>query len=338
MTHQHRRILEDAFAALERTTGIQATVCPVHGGQFVENNALIEVQSSCGPHRFGAEIKTVDRFATPAMLKARGESEVEAPLLVAPYISREVADRCRLLHLSFIDTAGNAYLEAPGLMIYSVGQPRPEPRQQTFRSLNYAGLKLIFTLLCQPQFLANSYRNIAAAAGVALGSVGPCLQDLEARGYLRHDLKTRKWIDPDRMLQEWTTHYPVTLRPKLVLGQFRADLDRLRKLDMERLKADWGGEPAAEKLTGYLRPAQFTIYTIEPIARLVAAGKMRAEPAGNVEVLEKFWNFSTHFDNKHVVPPILAYADLLATGDGRNAEAARLIYDQQIVPGFRDAA
>ena len=145
-------------------------------------------------------------------------------------------------------------------------------------------------------------------------------------------------IDPDRMLQEWTTHYPVTLRPKLVLGQFHADLDRLQKLDMEQLKADWGGEPAAEQLTGYLKPAQFTVYTSEPIARLVAAGRMRAEPTGNVEVLEKFWNFSTHFDNKHVVPPILVYADLLATGDGRNAEAARLIYDQQIVSGFGDAA
>jgi len=339
MTHQHRRILEDALVALERTTGIRATVCPAHDVQTIENTALIEVQSGSGPQRFGADITNVDRFATPAMLKTRGELEGEVPLLVAPYISREIADRCRLLHLSFIDTAGNAYLEAPGLLIYSVGQARPvELRRYIFRSLNSAGLKITFALLSQPQLLADSYRNIATAAGVALGSVGPCLQDLKQRGYLHLGKKSGKWIDPNRMVEEWTTHYPITLRPKLVLGLFRADLDQLRKLDMETLKAAWGGEPAAEKLTKYLKPAQFTIYTGEPIARLVAAGRMRAEPAGNVEVLEKFWNFSTDFDRNNVVPPILAYADLLATGDGRNAEVARLIYDQQIVPGFGDAA
>jgi hypothetical protein len=61
---------------------------------------------------------------------------------------------------------------------------------------------------------------------------------------------------------------------------------------------------------------------------------MRAEAAGNVEILEKFWKFpAAHADKddaSDVVPPILAYADLLATNDGRNAEAARMIYEQRI--------
>jgi len=65
---------------------------------------------------------------------------------------------------------------------------------------------------------------------------------------------------------------------------------------------------------------------------------MRAETAGNVEILEKFWKISAaHADNNDasdVVPPILAYADLLATNDGRNAEAARMIYEQRIEPAF----
>jgi hypothetical protein len=38
-----------------------------------------------------------------------------------------------------------------------------------------------------------------------------------------------------------------------------------------------GGEPAAEKLTHYLNPAQFTISVREPIAKLAAATRMRAE-------------------------------------------------------------
>jgi hypothetical protein len=40
----------------------------------------------------------------------------------------------------------------------------------------------------------------------------------------------------------------------------------------------------------------------------------------------------------HVVPPILAYADLAATTDGRNLEAAKMIYDQYVEPALRNKA
>jgi hypothetical protein len=56
---------------------------------------------------------------------------------------------------------------------------------------------------------------------------------------------------------------------------------------------------------------------------------MRAAEDGNVEILERFWNFETAKDMPEVVPPILVYADLLATHDSRNADAARMIYEQR---------
>jgi hypothetical protein len=345
MTTQQEHILDIAVAALGRTTGIKARVHRLVG-QNRETGAIIEVEAGQCRCRFGAEVKTVDRFATPAMLKTQGKTPNDPPLLVAPYITREVAEYCRQLRLPFIDTAGNAYLEAAGLLVYIVGQARPvELRQGNFRALNPAGLKLTFTLLCRPRLLNESYRNIAAAAGVALGTVGADMKDLEARGFF--NLKThphrRQLLDPERMLQEWVTHYPITLRPRLNLGRFRADPERLHHTALAPLNAYWGGEPAAEKLTRYLKPAHFTIYAGEPIAKLVAAGRMRAEAGGNVEILEKFWNFPAAPADKNgapdvlppdIVPPILAYADLLATHDGRNAEAARMIYEQRIAPAF----
>jgi hypothetical protein len=79
-----------------------------------------------------------------------------------------------------------------------------------------------------------------------------------------------------------------------------------------------------------LKPDQFTI------GKLVAAGRMRASATGNVEILTRFWNFAPDKDIPDSVPPILAYADLLATGDGgRNVEAARMIHEQRIAPEFR---
>jgi len=336
MTPHEQRILNRAVLALERTTGLSTRVRRTTAERGSQTDAIVEFEVGRRKRRLGAEVKTVDRFETPAIVKTR--TLRETPLLVAPYITREVAERCRQLRVPFIDTAGNAYLEVPGLLVYVVGLPRPvEPRNNKFRALNAAGLKLTFALLCRPGLLDVNYREIADKAGVGLGTVSSDMKELETRGFfnLATHPHLRKLLDPERMLEEWVTHYPVKLRPKLLLGRFRADPERLQKIDLAEQQAFWGGERAAEKLTRYLKPAHFTIYTSEPIAKLIAAGRMRAEDNGNVEILEKFWSFDGEGEIRDVVPPILAYADLLATHDGRNAEAARMIYEQRIAPAFR---
>src|SRR5271166_3154322 len=284
MTAPERRILNTAVTALGRTTGITVRIRPAAARKDDAAGALVEIGTDGRKHCFSAEVKQVDRFATPAMLKVRSKASPEPPLLVAPYITREVAERCRQLHLPFIDTAGNAYLEGPGLLVYVIGNNKPiEVRQDHFRALNPAGLQIAFALACQPTLVQTTYREIAARAGVALGTVGPVIKDLEARGYLRFQRgPDRKLLDPERMVEEWVTHYPVALRPKLNPRRFQADTERLRQADLLHQKAYWGGEPAAEKLTRYLKPAQFTIYAREPIAKLIAAGRMRADPTGNV--------------------------------------------------------
>jgi hypothetical protein len=339
MTTTERRLLHDAWQALTRTTGIDAEIHRGPNGQDHADDAIVYFRVERRKHRFRAEIKTVDRFVTPALIKAQGQKWRDPTLLVAPFITREVAERCRQLHLPFIDTAGNAYLARPGLFIYVVGQPRPaERRVGNFRALSPAGLQIAFALACQPALIQTTYREIAARAGVALGTVGPVLKDLEARGYVRFQKGVdRKLLNPESMIEEWVTHYPVTLRPKLNPRRFQADAERLQQTDLLPQNAYWGGEPAAEKLTRYLKPAQFTIYAREPIAKLVATARLRADAVGNVEVLETFWNFETDKDFPDVVPPVLAYADLLATHDGRNAEAARMIYEQRIAPTFYTA-
>ena len=336
MTTLEQRTLNAAVLALKRTTGIDARVHPV-AGRYRGADAIIEVETKRRKHRFGAEVKRVDRFETPAMVKAQGQDLPELPLLVAPYITRKVAERCRQLRLPFIDTAGNAYLEGPGLLVYVVGQARPaELRQNHFRALNPAGLQVAFAVLCGADLIRTNYREIAARAAVALGTVGPVMKDLEARGLLRFQTKKdRKLLDPERLIEEWVTHYPVTLRPKLTPRRFQADPEHLQKTDLTQQNAYWGGEPAAEKLTRYLKPAYFTIYAREPIAKLIAATRMRANVTGNVEILDVFWNFAPDKNLPDVVPPVLAYADLLATHDGRDAEAARMIYEQRIAPAFR---
>ena len=119
-------IVEQALAALPRTAGLQGRITKL--GLIVPLvDVLIEIKTPNRAYPFVAEVKNVRHFATISLVKdqlACAKRGVQ-PLLVAPYITRALAEHCRALHLPFLDTAGNAYLEAPGLTVYVTGEPRP---------------------------------------------------------------------------------------------------------------------------------------------------------------------------------------------------------------------
>ena len=55
---------------------------------------------------------------------------------------------------------------------------------------------------------------------------------------------------------------------------------------------------------------------------------------GRVRIYKPFWRDAARLfggtAQPDLVPPILAYADLVATADPRNLEAAKMIYDEYI--------
>lgn len=328
-------VLRKALAALPRTTGLHGRIDEAEPLPRTCGDARIEVET---PHRafpFVAEVKDVRHFATIGLVKEqlacvkRGNQ----PLLVAPYITRALAEHCRKLHLPFLDTAGNAYLEAPGLTVYVTGEPRPADVQNQIRhrAFTAAGMKILFVMLCQPQLAEGTYRDIAVAADVALGAVGPVVRDLETRGFLVE--RDKKVLTNTRKLgEEWVTRFPDILRPKLFRCRYQADPDRLLALDLRAHHGYWGGEVAAQRLTGYLRPERFTLYLERDDKAILTQARMRLDPNGNVEVLQAFWNLPPDEKYPDVVPPLLVYADLMATEDGRNLETARLIYDKFLEP------
>jgi hypothetical protein len=55
-----------------------------------------------------------------------------------------------------------------------------------------------------------------------------------------------------------------------------------------------------------------------------------------VDVRRRFWNFP-QTDGKPCVPPLLVYADLLATGDARCIETAKRLYEEYVVRLVRQA-
>jgi hypothetical protein len=61
---------------------------------------------------------------------------------------------------------------------------------------------------------------------------------------------------------------------------------------------------------------------------------MRLAPEGNTEILEMFWHPELIENPGNTVPPLLIYADLMATTDPRNLEAAEEIHAKFLEPTF----
>jgi len=176
------------------------------------------------------------------------------------------------------------------------------------------------------------YREIAEAAGVALGTVGWVLQDLRRLGYIR-ETKARGRIHEDLpvLIDKWVEGYVRELRPKLRPRRYRVEnADWWKHEDLPGLEMWLGGEPAAAILTKHLRPELVTVYGDTRFATL--ARKIRAirDDHGNLEVFQKFWVFELPQLDKRLplVPPLLIYADLVATADARNIETAQIIRER----------
>ncbi len=273
--------------------------------------------------------------ATLAQLRDQGTAADRPPLLVTEYVTPPLAEALRNHHQQFADAAGNMYLEGAGLLVYIVGQkplPAAGGRARTGQMFTTNGLKVLFALLCAPELANRPHRAIAAAAGVALGAVPGVLRDLQEAGHLLVAEKNRRLNATKRLLDEWAFAYAHRLRPKTKLGTYKAPtFATWKEWPIDPEQALWGGEPAANLLVRHLKPAVLTLYgeklppqlMIEQ--RLVLAGP--TEPP-YLELRKPFWGKTLKADAAEtIVPPVLVYADLLATGDARCIETARMIHD-----------
>lgn len=131
--------------------------------------------------------------------------------------------------------------------------------------------------------------------------------------------------------------YAAKMRQKRIIGRYRAPKpDFWQQADLTRFDALWGGETAAYYLTRYLKPEIITIYTHRPINDLILDLKLRKDDNGDVEIRDKFWTFDTVETNQKLVPPLLVYADLIATEDTRNIQTAKMIYGDYLERYLRE--
>jgi len=324
-------------------------------GETRKIDAFVRMIAQPGMGIYAVEVKphlTIARlFQVAQQLRAATNELPDCKgMLVTDYVNPNMAQRLKEMDIAFIDMAGNAYINDKPVYIYIQGN-KPTPKTalgkalKPTRAFQATGLKVLFGFLLQPDLLKATYREIANATDVALGTVGWVLTDLREHGYiLEKPDKERRLIRKKELLDEWVAAYPEKLRPKLRLGRYRApDHKWWQHAEVGQHKALWGGEVAAAKLTDYLQPNIATIYADGIPARFLLENHLKKDPAGDVEILQRFWRAGTEDFNQNkgvvlddredirgIVPAVLVYADLVATGDARNIETAKIVYDEYV--------
>lgn len=286
-----------------------------------------------------AEIKTTVTKANKFLLLMNRDKLNYPLLLITKYVNVQMAEQLRNDGIEFIDTAGNAFINQLPLYIFIKGNRPPDeiypPLKRAFKP---AGLKMIYAFLCNPGLENKTYREIAAATGVALGTVDWIMKELKDLGFLLNMGKRGlKLMQKENLMQRWVTAYPEQLRPKQILGRYRGEYGWWQNKRLDPLRAQWGGEVAAERLTQYLKAELITIYTTaQQLNQLLLENRLKIDITGDVEILERFWNPAEQWPYEDLVHPVLIYADLLATGNQRNLETAKMIYEQHIVRLIRE--
>jgi len=333
-------VLQKAVEAFRRATGIRVRVQQVQPRRgWTRADARLRFEFPHAERRFDAEVKQILDTQTLGQAIEQMKRLPEKALLVTKYVNPNMAERLKAMDIPFLDTFGNAYLNAQPVFVYMKGRaPQRFPRERPTRAFAPAGLKVVFALLCRQELTGEPFRTIAQTTHVGLGTVAWLMDDLERLGHLLvMGKRGRRLIRKQRLLERWVGTFPNQLRPKLLLGRFAAlDPKWWEQTRIRGFHAYWGGEQAAARLTGYLKPELITVYTRDKPARLQAARRLRPEPGGDVEILKAFWDVSVDWTNPEIVHPLLVYADLLATGDARNIDTAKRIYDEQLAGLVRE--
>jgi len=338
MLIDEKQMIREAVEEFQKTTGlnVHADLTP----PTAETNGVIRIEKGRKQWRFEVEANLHLTRERLALWVTQRQQQRGKTILVTDIVPPALADQMRQLDVPFLDTAGNAYINLPGLYIFVKANRRPEldRARERYRAFKPTGLRIIFALLCNPGLENKTYRDIAAAAGVALGTVNGVMTDLKAQGYLMEvGNQTRRLRNKRNLFAEWVAAYPRDLKPKVLIGRYATkDYGWWNEPTPAVDGALWGGEIAAALLTRYLTPATATIYVQDHLNELIVKHGLRKDPRGKVEILKAFWNFDYPNQEPHTVHPLLIYADLIATGDPRNIDTARIINDNELARYLRE--
>ncbi len=337
---QEQQIIDACLVSLQALRGCAVSFIPAGRQEPIAGHLLLE-----GPWgSAGYRVKVVPRLTPMAAELAIHQlgalhSGPEPALVMADFVSVNMAEKLRGHGIEYIDSAGNAHLNRPPLLVEVSGRKRRTRPPRTSRAFQPSGLRLVHLLLKRPETLGWTYRELAQQAGIALGAVGPVLKELEERGFIITTKEKKKLlVNRLDLLGRWEIGYAERLYPKLYLETCRLaadatltglpDLIRHQQLHAQVLV---GGELGAALILEGVRPASATLHLHgDPLAIMLRL-RLVPDPDGEIELLRALGeprDPEGAKDKLALADPLLLHAELVRkTSQG---ELARHLFDRYL--------
>ncbi|MET3207014.1 type IV toxin-antitoxin system AbiEi family antitoxin [Arthrobacter sp. UYEF13] len=272
------------------------------------------------------------------------------PLIAQGYIDEKQARGYRAQNLNFVDEAGNAFIAFGNVYVDVRGRRvsrRTPERKDAGAGVSASGVnlfsarrsRLLFVLLTWPYVPRLTIREISTLSGVSVGLAQETLKLLQREEYLSVG-PGPQLLRQRELFEQWVMTYPHQLAPRLSLEAFRSSEPGLHGPLAPGMEVS--GESALPEL---LNPSSLTVYVEEFTPRMAVVNKWRRDEHPNVFVRHKFWTDPSSLDieaptmagNLPTVPSTLVYADLLASGEPRQRDAALILkeHDERLLRIFR---
>ena len=262
-------------------------------------------------------------------------------VLFADFVNPVMAERLRQRSIAFVDCTGNLSIKSKRLNLYVKGkkQTRLRNKRTRGRAFNSAGLKLIFAVINQPLFLHASYRDISNKINIALGSVGPVIDDLYTSGYILDDGE-RRLVNKKRLFERWVDGYLERLRPKQILACYSCENKSWwDKADPAKFQGLWGGEVVIAKSTPFMMPETISLYFSSDRKHKEFAEfyGLRKDDEGEICVYKSFWSPIYAGDNNiDGINPMIIYTDIVDSINPGNWDVAKTFYGDAVAQLLQD--
>ncbi|MGL5880249.1 MAG: type IV toxin-antitoxin system AbiEi family antitoxin [Xenococcaceae cyanobacterium] len=293
----NEELLEECLAHLNNLPEIHANPANHQSSSFTDGHIIVKSPFHSTDYHYNIKLTVTNAnvdVAIDRLKRFQTKSNIH-PLLLTRHVPENALDRLLKQNLEFIDAAGNMFLSSPATYILIRGKRYLKHPAAKTKTITTTGLKLIYILLQNPYLLQATYREMAASAGVAVGSVANILNNLEKFLYIQRQRSGGyRLTDYTKLLHRWELGYAERLRPKLFLGTFtpsRQSFSELRENIIKEANNNRfliGGELGAAIATDYLRPQKVTLHVSGNHRPLLVKLRLKPDPNGEITLLNQF--------------------------------------------------
>lgn len=312
-------LLEERIARALREYGVDVRSGPEGSG----SDLLVAVPTSEGDRHLTVDVKAIPRGSVNRRHRT-------GDIAAHEYVSPPMAANYRSQDRFYIDAQGNAYIALPGFRVDVQGRRPPKPSGsgtlKPRHAFGHAGAKLVFAMLVAPNVMGGTVREMSNLSGVATGTVTNTIQDLEENGFLTTTSGRRRLRRTAQLTDLWVSSYLTRILPKLEEASLSGPDPRWWGRTDLPADARLGGGAALATMGLDVLPEAALIYGQPPWVELRKVGRLGREGVPNVTLRERFW--SPELDpSPALVPPLLVYADAMASDDPRQIEAAEELWE-----------